>query len=121
MTLRVIDYLTANVFRKSVEQRPAGDLVLVDNRDGFLEHPEPLAVDQILAEIKRFSRFPRGLVRALDGLNERALDEALQSGPFDGWLVHRRPRRELLIRARMLASLVRVRREARGDGVLLDD
>jgi transposase len=109
------------VFRKSVEQRPSGALVLVDNRDGFLEHPEPLAVDQILAEIKRFSRFPRGLVQALDALNEHRLEEALQSGPFDDWLVHRRPRRELLIRARMLASLVRVRREARGDEVLLDD
>jgi hypothetical protein len=121
MTLRAMDYLTANVFRKSVEQRGTGPLVLVDNRDGFLEHPEILAVDRSLADIKRFSRFPRGLARALDGLGERKLDEVLQSGDFDGWLVHRRARRELLVRARMLASLVRVRREARGEAALLDD
>ena len=121
MTLRILDYLAANIIRRSVEQRPSGALVLVDNREGFLEHPEPAAVDQILAEIKRFSRFPRGLVLAIDGLSEEKLTEVLRSGPFDEWLVHHRARREVMIRARMIASLVRVRREAQGDEVLLAD
>lgn len=100
----VLDYLSAAILRRTVEQDPTGRLWLLDNRGTFVEHPEAYAVDQILGRLKRCQYWPQGLRGALEQLNEAKLRQGLHSGSYDQWLVYRRGLKEISIRRRALLS-----------------
>lgn len=102
----VLDYLAASILRRTVEQDESGHLWLVDNRVAFVEHPESYALEQQLARLRRVQRWPAGL-EAVGRLDERRLAELLAPGEYDEWLVHRRARGEVAIRARALGSWLR--------------
>ncbi len=108
-SLQALDYLSANILRRTVEQADDGRLWLVRNEGAFLVHPEQYAVDQILGRLKRIRRYPAGFVDRLDQLDDARVDELLRPGPYERWLVHQRARREVAIRARALASWLRAR------------
>lgn len=110
-----LDYLTGNLFRRSVAQEADGRLWLLDNRGAFTEHPDPRAVDIELDKLKRAQRHPAALLRTLATLDERTLDEDLRAGSYEEWLVHRRPIAEVLQRARALRGLVMARSAERGE------
>ena len=106
----VLDYLSANILRRTIEQEDgAGRLWLVDNRSAFVEHPESFALDQQLAKLRRVQRWPDGLAASLGRLDEAKLEALLAPGEYDDWLVHRRARAEVAIRARALGSWLRAR------------
>jgi hypothetical protein len=109
-TMLVLDYVAGNIFRQRIDQAADGPLWLIHNKGAFTEHPEALAVERQLAAVRRLGRLPAPLAEALEQLDEGSLDALLRAGPYDDWLVQRRPVREALVRARAVASLVRARR-----------
>jgi len=106
----VLDYLAGNVLRGGVWlDQDAHTLVLDDNGTAFPPHPEADAVRRALDRLRPIRRFPRGLARTLEALDERRIRALLAPGQFDSWLVSPRTRLELLERTRTLASLIAVR------------
>lgn len=102
--VQVLDYLSASILRRTFDQEPGGRIWLLDSQGAFPEHPEAYAVEQQLAKLKRYRRWPGGLARRLTALDERALAGLLQAGGYEQWLVHPRPLRELVVRRRALAT-----------------
>ena len=101
-----LDYLAGNYQRRTVDEDESGALWLVDNRSAFVAHPEARALDLVLDRLKLVKRFPRGLAASLARYDEASADEDFRAGDYESWLVHRRPFRELLGRARTLRGLV---------------
>lgn len=109
VAMMVLDYLSGNLFRRVADEAPDGRLILLDSRTAFVEHPEARAVDAMFERLKRAQRFPPALKTTLPLLDERAADDELRAGDYESWLVHKRPIRELLLRARAVRGLVEAR------------
>jgi hypothetical protein len=106
VAMLVLDYVSGNLFRRTVEEDTRGNLWLLDNRGMFAEHPDPLAVDQTFEKLKRVHAFPKELRESLANVDEDALVSALEAGAYEEWLVQRRPLREMSVRTRAVRSLM---------------
>jgi len=84
----VLDYLSANVIRRSAMLDEAtGSLLLTENATAFPVNPDPRALDPILDRLRASARFPRGLRERLTRFDRTAAAAALAPGGFDTWLV----------------------------------
>lgn len=98
----VIDYLAANVSRRSFVLA-GGALVLDDNDSAFPPHPEPSSLASMLRRVKEVKRFPRGLATALAKLDRAAMAKVINGDRFEGWLLT--PRMLIELDERRLAVL----------------
>lgn len=121
VAIRVLDYVAGNVFRRDAELTDDGRLVLLDNRFAVADHVLPISANVLFDRVKAIARFPRSLERAIAALDEVALTRALQEGPYEDHLVTTRPLREMVLRARAVATVIAARREERGDQSLLPE
>jgi hypothetical protein len=118
----VIDYLAANTKRSGVivdDAAAASAIHLVENGGAFPERPDIGALDVVLGQIRRVSRFPRRLVTKLRELDAPTAAAALHAGPFSEWLVASRPLAEMLERRGVLLSLIDARAAELGEPAVL--
>src|SRR5579859_5289031 len=97
----VLDYLAANTKRGAIvvdADAAAAAVHLVENEAAFPPRLDAGALDAVLAQLRRVSRFPRRLIARLRAFDAPAAEAALHHGPFAEWLVPRRPLAEMLDR-----------------------
>jgi hypothetical protein len=114
----VLDYLAANTKRGAIvvdADAAAAAVHLVENEAAFPPRLDAGALDAVLAQLRRVSRFPRRLIARLRDFDARAADAALHHGPFAEWLVPRRPLGEMLDRRGAVLSLIDARAAELGE------
>jgi hypothetical protein len=115
---RVLDYLAANVMRRTLLLLDDA-IALDDNREAFPPHAERVAVERLLQRVKGVARFPKGLRGALAALDRARAREALAPGGFETWLVSPRGLVELDERRAGLLSLIEALVADRGEAAVL--
>lgn len=85
--MRVLDYLSANVLRRTVFLDDAGSLVLDDNATAFPLHVDPRAEVRLLNALRSSARFPKNLRAALDALDRSSAAARFAPGSFEEWLI----------------------------------
>jgi hypothetical protein len=116
--MRVLDYLAANVARRTVT-RSGSALVLTDNGAAFPPHPDGPTLNHMLRALCAVARFPRGLRAALVGLDRARAAAAFAGGGFETWLLSPRSLVELDERRAALLTLVEARIAERGAEAVL--
>lgn len=116
--MRVLDYLAANVARRTVT-RSGSALVVADNGTAFPPHPDGPTLDHMLGSLRAVARFPRGLRAALTGLDRSRAAAAFAGGSFGSWLLSPRALVDLDERRAALLTLVEARIAERGADVVL--
>ncbi|MFT3766383.1 MAG: hypothetical protein QM820_12855 [Minicystis sp.] len=114
----VLDYLAANVSRRSVLLAGSA-LVLADNASAFPWRPEAPVVDRMLRRLRATERFPRGLRDALLAFDRDRAAAVLAEGGFDTWLITPRVRVELDERRAALLTLIEAKIAARSAEAVL--
>jgi hypothetical protein len=116
----ILDYLATETRRSiATVDNDLGALHLTENGGAFSERPDPQGLDAILAELKRVTRFPRGLVQRLRAFDRGRAERALHAGPFAAWLVASRPISEMMERREQVLSLIGARIAELGEGEAL--
>jgi hypothetical protein len=116
----VLDFVTATVGRRVVTvDSSKSTLYLTDNGGAFNERADPRALDGILAQLKRVSRFSKRLIDRLRAFDRVEADRTLRAGPFTSWLVATRPLSEMMERRRAIVSLVDARVAELGEPALV--
>jgi hypothetical protein len=116
----VLDFVTATVGRRVVAvDSSKSTLYLTDNGGAFNERADPRALDGILAQLKRVSRFPKRLIDRLRAFDRAEADRTLRAGAFTSWLVATRPLSEMMERRRAIVSLVDARVAELGEPALV--
>lgn len=82
-----LDYLSANVLRRTVFLDAAGSLVLDDNATAFPLHVDPRAETRLLHGLRSSARFPKHLRAALDAFDRANAASTLAPGSFEAWLI----------------------------------
>jgi hypothetical protein len=110
----VLDYLSANVLRRTVIVDDArGSLLLVDNTTAFPLHVDPGALHRILGQLRGCARFPEGLREALSRFDRAGAASALAPSGFDTWLLSPRSLVGLDERRAGLLTLIEAKIEER--------
>jgi len=116
----VLDFVTGTVGRRLVTvDSSKSTLFLTENGGAFNERADPRGLDGILAQLRRFNRFPKRLIDRLRAFDPLEADRALRAGPFTSWLVATRPLSEMMERRRAIVSLVDARIAELGQPVLV--
>jgi hypothetical protein len=116
--MRVLDYLAANVGRRTA-RRAGHALVLADDGAVFSPHPDGPALDVLLRRLRGVARFPRGLRDALARFDRAHATAAFAEGGFETWLLPPRVLVELDERRAALLTLIEARVAERGAEAVL--
>jgi hypothetical protein len=120
VSMLVLDYLSANVGRKTVWlDARSGRMLLHDNASAFPLRPLPRGVDEVLRRLREVARFPRGLRDALAALDRNAAWALFNPGDFDTWLLPPRTLVELEERRAGVLTLIDARVSERGAAAVL--
>ncbi|RLB57725.1 MAG: hypothetical protein DRI90_17655 [Deltaproteobacteria bacterium] len=118
--LLVLDYLAANVERRSLRvDEQAHRVRAVDNSTAFPGYVAPEALDIPLGRLEPVVRFPRDLKTTLQRLDRKAFKEQLVRGRFEDLLIGPRQLAGLVERRATLLSLLESRLLQYGDKVVL--
>ncbi len=116
----VLDYLSANIMRRSVLLDDAASEILVAENDGaFQPKIDPRAEERLLDRLRPVVRFPRSLRDALNRLTRARARELLTPGDFDEWLVSPRSLMNFDERRVSLLTLIEARVVELGEQAVL--
>lgn len=118
LEMLVLDYLTANVARRTAV-RAGSALVLVDNASAFPARVDGPSLDKMLRRLRAVARFPRGLRDALARFDRARAEATFHEGGFEGWLLAPRTLVELDERRAALLTLIEARLAERGAASVL--
>lgn len=106
IALLILDHVSANLFRRSVDVDAKGRIRPTSSRSAFTEHPDPEAVDALFGRLRKVKSFPKGLGDRLARVRREDLDRALSAGEYEDRLVHARCVGESFLRLRQVTGLV---------------
>lgn len=99
-----LDYLSANIMRRSLMLNDAtGDVMVADSDGAFPPKLEPGSEERLLERLRPVLRFPRGLRDALMQLTRKRMREVFTAGAFDEWLLS--PRALMLVDERRVSLI----------------
>jgi hypothetical protein len=109
LEMLALDYLAANVGRRSATLVDGHALVLLENASAFPAHADRPLLDRLLRKLRGAARFPRALRDALVRFDHAAAARAFNEGPFGAWLLAPRTIVELSERRAALLTLIEAR------------
>jgi len=118
--LLVLDYLSANVLRRTILVDDAGQrLILEDNTTAFPPRVEAEALSLLLARLRQVARFPKTLLHELERFDRPRMEALFTPGEFESWIISPRNVMELEERRVTLLSLLHARITERGAEAVL--
>jgi hypothetical protein len=113
-----LDFLTANVTRRTVAVDASGALILDANEGAFALRPDPSALRAATVKLRAVRRFPRGLRARLLAFDAAAQARSLLGPRFEDWLVSPRAVADLDQRRQQLIAVIDERIAADGQGAV---
>jgi hypothetical protein len=118
--LLVLDYLSANVLRRTIlVDDVAQRLILADNTTAFPPRAEADALVRLLERLRQVARYPRTLRDELLKFDRRRMEALFMPGQFESWILTPRNLMDLEERRATLLSLLDARITERGAEAVL--